>query len=68
MKADADRESIVPGLNRIMYSDETWQRYEVAAWRYRGQWYPFLVRKDVEDTVHADWIEGKGMVGDGPQD
>ncbi len=62
LKADADKESFVPGFDRIVYDDRTWQRYEMAAWEHDGLWFPFLVRKDIEDTVHAGWIESKGIV------
>ncbi len=66
LMATRDEESIVPGLNRLIYSDLTWDRYEVAAYWRDGAWYAFLVRKDVKDTIHADWVESEGIIGNGP--
>ncbi len=66
MKAiSGDQPGIVPGLNKLIQDRRTWELYEMAAFRHGDLWYHFLVRKDVEATVHAGWIESKGLVDDG---
>jgi len=53
---------LVQGVNALIHDERTWQQYEMAAFWHDGLWYPFLVRKDVEDNVRAGWIESKGMI------
>jgi len=66
MKAiSGDQPGLVPGLNKLIQDSRTWERYEMAAFRHGDRWYFFLVRKDVEDNVHAGWIESKGVIDDG---
>jgi arabinofuranosyltransferase len=56
---------IVPGLTKLLQDERTWERYEMGAFFFRGLWYHFLVRKDIEDNVNAGWIESMGMINNG---